>query len=126
RPPYPCYTAHAHTVPVPRLHPYTVDDDGSHATHTHHLRSSPGEKDAHGLGRRGRGQPEVLHVVERALDVHAFTRGDQTDDADRLADLLERRRERQAVPVGDDGFAGEPEAEPHAARGEVVEARGAP
>src|SRR5207245_1122611 len=63
---------------------------GDLAGQLQHLGSERGEKDAHRLGRRGRGQPEVLHAVGRALDAHALTRSDQTDDTDRLADLLER------------------------------------
>ena len=108
-----------------RLGRNPVEDDtvGDLTRELEHLRPECSEHDAYRPRRRRRGHPEILHAVERALEGHALARGYAPDDLDRLADLLERIREGEAVPVADDDAAAQPEPQEDAVVRAVVQAR---
>src|SRR2546426_4040210 len=101
--------------------PVQHDAVGDLARQLEHLGTERGQHDAHGRGRRH--EAKVLHTVKGPLEVHALARGHEADDLHGLADLRERGRELQPVPLLDDDPAREPDAERDAARGQVAERR---
>ena len=94
---------------------------GDLAGQLEHLRPERREDDAHRLGGRRDRQSEVLHLVELALEAHALAGGDRPDDLHGFANLLERWREAEPVPVPDDDLAREPDAEHDPVGREVIE-----
>src|SRR5258705_9543271 len=88
-----------------------------------HLGPQGSQDDANRLLRRRGGKAEVLDPVELALEADALARRDHADDLHGLANLLDRWREREPVPVADDDPAREPDSEHDPVGEQVVERR---